>query len=100
MIEAMAAPMFQFAFVATLFKFRARGPSFSPLLQLPNRRATAQGDAVPSPSFIHFSDLFSVAIISLGECCAPPNPPRYAATPTGGSRRMAAPTPQCALVAT
>ena len=100
MIEAMAAPMFQFAFVATLFKFRARGPSFSPLLQLPNRRATAQGDAVPSPSFIHFSDLFSVAIISLGECCAPPTPPRYAATPTGGSRRMAAPMSQSASVAT
>ena len=47
--RSMAAPMFQFALAAVLFKFRARGPSFRPLLQLPNRRATAQGDAAPSP---------------------------------------------------
>lgn len=43
--------MFQFAFVAVLFKFKFRGPSFSPLLQLPNRRATAPTDAVFLPCY-------------------------------------------------
>jgi len=47
--RSMAAPMFQFALPAVLFKFRARGPAFRPLLQLPKRRATAQGAATPSP---------------------------------------------------
>ncbi len=37
--------MFQLAFVATLFRLSVRGPSFRPLLQLPNRRATARGVA-------------------------------------------------------
>lgn len=41
--------MFQLAFVAVLFTFKARKPSFVPLLQLPNRRATARGDADPLP---------------------------------------------------
>lgn len=42
--------MFQFAFVAVLFQFRARKPQLSPLLQLPNRRQTPPpGDAVPIP---------------------------------------------------
>lgn len=33
--------MFQLAFVAELFAFKYRTPAFVPLLQLPNRRATA-----------------------------------------------------------
>lgn len=41
--------MFQFAFVALLFTFKYRNPSFVPLLQLPNRRATAPYDAAPLP---------------------------------------------------
>lgn len=43
--------MFQLAFVAELFKFNARGPPFEPLLQLPNRRATALGDAGSLPCY-------------------------------------------------
>lgn len=41
--------MFQFAFVALLFTFKYRNPSFVPLLQLPNRRATAPKGAAPLP---------------------------------------------------
>ena len=41
--------MFQLAFVAVLFKFKYRGPSLVPLLQLPNRRATAPERRRPAP---------------------------------------------------
>ena len=41
--------MFQFAFVALLFTFKYRNPSFVPLLQLPNRRATAPKGTAPLP---------------------------------------------------
>ena len=44
-----AAPMFQFAFVAVLFQFRARKPQLSPLLQFPNRRQTPQVTPSLSP---------------------------------------------------
>ena len=46
-----AAPMFQFAFVALLFQFRARKPQASPLLQFPNRRQTPPGGAAPIPLY-------------------------------------------------
>jgi len=46
--------MFQFAFVALLFQFRARKPQLSPLLQFPNRRQTPVnvcfGSFLQSPS--------------------------------------------------
>ena len=80
--------MFQFALEAVLFKFNAREPQIDPLLQLPNRRATAQGDADPIPFYknpLQFT--FCKVQILLGE--SPQTP--YAATPTGGSRRMAHP---------
>lgn len=86
--------MFQFAFEAVLFKFNARTPSMRPLLQLPNRRATAQGDADPIPFYknpLQFT--FCKVQISLGE---DPQTP-YAATPTGGNRRMAHPMSQYAI---
>lgn len=64
-----ATPMFQFAFVAVLFKLRARGPSIKPLLQLPKRRATARGDVDFLPCYYEF-------FIFLGEfACATPSPP-------------------------
>ena len=44
--------MFQFAFVAELFKFNARGPPFVPAEQFANRRATALGDAGPLPCYL------------------------------------------------
>ena len=47
--------MFQFALEAALFKFNARGPSIAPLLQLPNRRATAPKDAAPSPVYLLYA---------------------------------------------
>lgn len=71
-----AAPMFQFAFVALLFQFRARGPQLRPLLQFPNRRQTPQGDAAPIP--LYFVFIFYAASklrYLLGECFAPPGPP-------------------------
>lgn len=67
--------MFQFVFVAVLFQLRARGPAERPLLHLPNRRATAQGDVVLLPynlSF-HFQDKKAL-MYSWGNCCAPPAP--------------------------
>ena len=94
-----AAPMFQFAFVAVLFQFRARGPQLRPLLQFPNRRQTPPGDAVPIP--LYFVFIFYAASklrYLLEECFAPPGPP-YTATPTGGKRRSAAPMFQFADVA-
>ena len=45
----MAAPTYQVATAAVLPKDRARGPAVRPEPQSPNRRATAQGDAAPSP---------------------------------------------------
>lgn len=71
-----AAPMFQFAFPAVLFQFRARGPQLRPLLQFPNRRQTPPGDAVPIPLYFVFYILRCFkAPVSLGECFAPPGPP-------------------------
>ena len=87
--------MFQFAFVAALFQFRARGPPLLPLLQLPNRRATAQADAGFIPCYIYFlrsSQNYEGLYFSGGIASHPRTP--YAATPTGGNRRMAAPKGQ------
>ena len=89
--------MFQFAFPAVLFTFKYRNPSFVPLLQLPNRRATAPKTPPRSP----------VKFLRCGIRCFPPGGivalPRpqtpYAATPTGGRRRMAAPMSQHAFPA-
>ncbi len=67
--------MFQFAFVALLFQFRARGPQLRPLLQFPNRRQTPQGDAAPIP--LYFVFIFYAASklrYLLGECFAPQAP--------------------------
>ncbi len=68
--------MFQFAFVALLFQFRARKPQLSPLLQLPNRRQTPPGDAVPIPLyfvFLYFTLLQSSGI-SWGSASRPQAP--------------------------
>lgn len=94
-----AAPMFQFAFVAVLFQFRARKPQLSPLLQFPNRRQTPQVTPSLSPYILLFIIYAASKLRYLpGECFAPPVPP-YTATPTGGKRRSAAPTVQYAFVA-
>lgn len=62
--------MFQFALPAVLFRFKARGPSRVPLLQLPNRRATAQGDADSRPCYVF------IFLNFMGELClrTPPYP--------------------------
>ena len=94
-----AAPMFQFAFVAVLFQFRARKPQLSPLLQFPNRRQTPQVTPSLSPYILLFIIYAASKLRYLpGECFAPPVPP-YTATPTGGKRRSAAPMYQFASVA-
>lgn len=72
-----AAPMFQFAFPALLFQLRARGPQLRPLLQFPNRRQTPPGDAVPIPlCFVFIIYAASKLRYLLGECFAPPDPPK------------------------
>ncbi len=78
--------MFQLAFPAELFQLRARASPQVPLLQLPNRRATPKEAPACSPIKIHFCKLS-------GGIAAHPRTP-YAATPTGGKRRTAAPMPQ------
>lgn len=91
--------MFQFAFVAVLFQFRARKPQLSPLLQFPNRRQTPQVTPSLSPYILLFIIYAASKLRYLpGECFAPPVPP-YTATPTGGKRRSAAPMYQYAFVA-
>ena len=89
--------MFQFAFVALLFAFKYRNPSFVPLLQLPNRRATAPKTPPRSPvNFLRCG----IRYFSPGGIVALPRPQTpYAATPTGGRRRMATPRYQPAPVA-
>lgn len=73
-----AAPMFQFAFVAVLFQFRARKPQLSPLLQLPNRRQTPPGDAVPIPLyFVVYNLRCFKAPVSSGGVLRAPGPPLY-----------------------
>ena len=72
-----AAPMFQFAFVAVLFQFRARKPQLSPLLQFPNRRQTPQ----VTPSLSPYILLFIIYAASklrylLGELLRTPRPPK------------------------
>ena len=72
-----AAPMFQFAFVALLFQFRARKPQLSPLLQFPNRRQTPQ----VTPSLSPYILLFIIYAASklrylLGELLRTPRPPK------------------------
>ena len=67
--------MFQFAFAAVLFQFRARKPQMSPLLQLPNRRQTPPGDAAPIPLyFVFIIYAASKPRYLLGECFAPQTP--------------------------
>ena len=91
--------MFQFALEAALFQLRARGPSFRPLLQLPNRRATPRGDACSLPCYLFVSRTEPINLLLLGELrYAYPQTP-YAATPTGGKRRSAAETSQPAAEA-
>lgn len=89
--------MFQFAFVALLFTFKYRSPSFVPLLQLPNRRATAPKAPPRSPvKFLRCG----IRYFTPGGIVALPHPQApYAATPTGGRRRMATPMFQTAYVA-
>lgn len=82
--------MFQFALEAVLFQLRARWPSFRPLLQLPNRRATPRGDVCSLPCYLFVSRTEPINLLLLGELrYAYPQTP-YAATPTGGKRRSAA----------
>ena len=66
--------MFQFEFVAVLFRLRARGPSFRPLLQLPNRRATARGDTDSFPCYLFtlYIEVFPGGIVLTHT----PRPPR------------------------
>ena len=90
-----AAPMFQFAFPAVLYQFRARGPQLRPLLQFPNRRQTPPGDAVPIPLYFFYILRCFKAPVSSGGVLRAPRPP-YTATPTGGKRRSAAPMSQYA----
>lgn len=71
--------MFQFAFVAVLFQLRARGPVLvAPLLQLPKRRATAQGGVGFLPCYLIFFYVKLKLILSTGGiaalCLAPPDP--------------------------
>lgn len=89
--------MFQFAFPAVLFTFKYRNPSFVPLLQLPNRRATAPKAPPRSPvKFLRCG----IRYFTPGGIVALPHPQTpYAATPTGGRRRMAAPMLQIAVPA-
>lgn len=90
-----AAPMFQFAFVAVLFQFRARKPQFSPLLQFPNRRQTPQVAPSLCPYILFYNLRCFKAPVSSGGVLRAPRPP-YTATPTGGKRRSAAPMYQFA----
>ena len=70
--------MFQFAFVAVLFQFRARKPQLSPLLQFPNRRQTPQVTPSLSPYILLFIIYAASKLRYLpGECFAPPVPPLY-----------------------
>ena len=70
--------MFQFAFVAVLFQFRARKPQLSPLLQFPNRRQTPQVTPSLSPYILLFIIYAASKLRYLpGECFAPPGPPLY-----------------------
>lgn len=92
-----ASPMFQFAFPAVLFQLRARGPQIRPLLQLPNRRATARGDVAFLPylfSFYFLVQRSNSGGIVLKKQHTPQTP--YAATPTGGFRSTASPMYQSA----
>ena len=82
--------MFQFALEAVLFQLRARGPSFRPLLQLPNRRATPRGDACSLPCYLFVSMTEPKNLLLLGELRYAYPQTSYAATPTGGKRRSAA----------
>jgi hypothetical protein len=63
--------MFQLEFVAVLFKFKARIPSFVPLLQLPSRMATAKGDASRSPCY---NPIFSFSNDAVSSGGRPPVP--------------------------
>lgn len=85
--------MFQFALPAVLFRFKYRGPVLVPLLQLPNRRATARC-ATTLPCY-NFSKIKSEGC-PLGElrlAAHPQTPQRggYTATLGGGNRRRAEP---------
>ena len=68
--------MFQFAFVAVLFQFRARKPQLSPLLQFPNRRQMPPGDAAPIPLYFVVYNLrcFKAPVSSGGVLRAPGSP--------------------------
>ena len=70
--------MFQFAFPAVLFQFRARGPQLRPLLQFPNRRQTPPGDAAPIPLyFVVYNLRWFKAPVSSGGVLRAPGPPLY-----------------------
>lgn len=88
--------MFQFAFVAALFKLSARTPSIRSLFALPNRMATAT-DTDSSPCFIFL--LYWPLKVSLGEDPQTPYAASSGDAPAGGNRRTDAPMYQYAFVA-
>ena len=67
--------MFQFAFVAVLFQFRARKPQFSPLLQFPNRRQTPQVAPSLCPYILFYNLRCFKAPVSSGGVLRAPRPP-------------------------
>ena len=69
--------MFQFAFVAVLFQFRARKPQFSPLLQFPNRRQTPQVAPSLCPYILFYNLRCFKAPVSSGGVLRAPGPPLY-----------------------
>lgn len=66
--------MFQLALPAVLFKFKARVPQIDPLLQLPNRRATAQVTPIQSPIISVTKFQIDKFQFLWGNCYAPPDP--------------------------
>lgn len=62
------------ALPAVLFKFKARGPQRDPLLQLPNRRATAQVTPIQSPIISVTKFQIDKLQFLWGNCYAPPDP--------------------------
>lgn len=90
MYRSLATPQFQFALLASLFRFRYAGPSVRPLLALPRRCATRTrrtGSNLSNP-------LSYLVLIVLMWGKAPTPPYVYAgAYPADGHRRTA--TPQC-----
>lgn len=81
--------MFQFVFEKALFRFKAKAPTFRPLLQLPPTRETAGRLMRPPGPLIMISSRSWP-----GEGPRTPHARGYAAG-AGCSQESAAPTPQC-----